>query len=198
MRRSPRLSQSDPYASRMSMRSRARGRGCRSGGVQQSARIIPVMRLSASLFLAVTMSVVGAGCGSGGRSGAATTTTAPPATTASVLSAWPGVARTCKSTGSRTSLPTPFSAAESPCSCSPLHSGHAREPPRRWEPPSRSWPPTDERGLDLSWHQRTMNPSKPWRALPCPCDPSCDLWRLSAVFLGAALLAGGNRRHSER
>jgi len=40
------------------------------------------MRLSASLFLAVTMSVVGAGCGSGGRSGAATTTTAPPATTA--------------------------------------------------------------------------------------------------------------------
>ena len=39
------------------------------------------MRLSASLFLAVTMSVVGAGCGSGGRSGAATTTTAPPATT---------------------------------------------------------------------------------------------------------------------
>jgi hypothetical protein len=45
----------------MSMRSRARGRGCRSGGVQQSARIITVMRLSASLFLAVTMSVVGAG-----------------------------------------------------------------------------------------------------------------------------------------
>ena len=40
------------------------------------------MRLSASLFLAITMSVVGAGCGSGGRSGAATTTTAPPAMTA--------------------------------------------------------------------------------------------------------------------
>ncbi len=52
----------------------------RSGGVQQTAPIIPVMRLSASIFLAVTMSVA-AGCGSGGRSVAPPTTTVAPATT---------------------------------------------------------------------------------------------------------------------
>jgi hypothetical protein len=41
----------------------------------------------------------------------------------SVLSAWPGVAPTCKPTGSRTSLPAHFSAAASRSSCSLSHSG---------------------------------------------------------------------------
>ena len=41
---------------------------------------------------------------------------------ASELSAWPGVARTYKSTGSRTPLPALFSAAASRSSCSPSHS----------------------------------------------------------------------------
>src|SRR5689334_17367504 len=39
-----------------------------------------------------------------------------------VLSAWRGVARTCRSTGSRTSLPAHFSVAGSRSSCSPSHS----------------------------------------------------------------------------
>src|SRR5581483_2754431 len=53
----------------------------RSGGVQQTASMIPVMRLSAWVFLAVTMSVVAAGCGTSSPSSTPPTTTVAPATT---------------------------------------------------------------------------------------------------------------------